>query len=233
MGLRAGLLGGVSFALFGAWDAASSFRAGLVDVLSSAFLYALTGVLVGGLLVGVPIGLVDIWRVPLATVSDVTPRLVYERDVRSQRLGGLISGLMGGLVGGIVTWLTVAYSYAFTGAGCFFFFADCMTVGESIAIGLVFGVMGGVVIGLVGGLVSWFRPGAARSLEAEVGAFRTRHAKRRRDAAGLPSALPHFMHLLETALARQVLRQAGAVYQFRHADLQDRLADHYRRRNAV
>jgi hypothetical protein len=36
-----------------------------------------------------------------------------------------------------------------------------------------------------------------------------------------------FMPLLETALERQVLRQAGAVYQFRHADLQDRLAAHF------
>jgi hypothetical protein len=36
-----------------------------------------------------------------------------------------------------------------------------------------------------------------------------------------------FMPLLETALERQVLRQAGAVYQFRHADLQDRLAERY------
>jgi hypothetical protein len=35
------------------------------------------------------------------------------------------------------------------------------------------------------------------------------------------------MPLLESALDRQVLRQAGAVYQFRHADLQDRLADRY------
>jgi hypothetical protein len=37
-----------------------------------------------------------------------------------------------------------------------------------------------------------------------------------------------FMSLLETARERQVLRQAGAVYQFRHADLQDRLTDRYR-----
>jgi hypothetical protein len=37
-----------------------------------------------------------------------------------------------------------------------------------------------------------------------------------------------FMPLLEKALARQVLRQAGAVYQFRHADLQDRLAARYK-----
>jgi hypothetical protein len=38
----------------------------------------------------------------------------------------------------------------------------------------------------------------------------------------------HFIRLLETALDRQVLRQAGAVYQFRHAALQDRLAAQYR-----
>lgn len=34
-----------------------------------------------------------------------------------------------------------------------------------------------------------------------------------------------FMPLLETALERQVLRQAGTVYQFRHAALQDLLAE--------
>lgn len=32
-----------------------------------------------------------------------------------------------------------------------------------------------------------------------------------------------FMHLLEQAVSRQVLRQAGTVYQFRHAELQDLL----------
>ena len=38
-----------------------------------------------------------------------------------------------------------------------------------------------------------------------------------------------FMPLLESALKQGVLRQAGAVYQFRHADLQDRLAARYER----
>ena len=36
-----------------------------------------------------------------------------------------------------------------------------------------------------------------------------------------------FLPLLEEARERQILRQAGAVYQFRHADLQDRLANQY------
>jgi hypothetical protein len=34
----------------------------------------------------------------------------------------------------------------------------------------------------------------------------------------------HFLHLLEDAFDRQLLRQAGTVYQFRHAALQDHLA---------
>lgn len=33
----------------------------------------------------------------------------------------------------------------------------------------------------------------------------------------------HFIHFMEDALARQVLRQAGSVYQFRHSTLQERL----------
>jgi hypothetical protein len=38
-----------------------------------------------------------------------------------------------------------------------------------------------------------------------------------------------FIRVLEDARHRQVLRQAGAVYQFRHAELQDHLAKIYRR----
>jgi hypothetical protein len=37
------------------------------------------------------------------------------------------------------------------------------------------------------------------------------------------------IQVLEDAHHRQVLRQAGAVYQFRHAELQDHLAEIHRR----
>ena len=40
----------------------------------------------------------------------------------------------------------------------------------------------------------------------------------------------NFRRLLEDALDRQLLRQAGTVYQFRHAELQDHLATHATRR---
>jgi len=72
--------------------------------------------------------------------------------------------------------------------------------------------VGGLVSGLVSGLVV----GAVPSLWLLEVLFRLRGRRVR------------FLPLLETASERQVLRQAGAVYQFRHADLQDRLADRYR-----
>jgi hypothetical protein len=164
-------------------------------------LYASVGGLIIGLIVGVglgvPLGLVDVWRAPLAATSAVTPRVVYRRDVRSHRVGGLMGGLIGCLCAGI-TILPLAWSGA---AGLV----------ELLAFGLAFGVS----LGLLSGLVSGFRVGAAPSLLFTEIALLLRGRRVR------------FMTMLETALARQVLRQAGAVYQFRHADLQDRLADRY------
>jgi hypothetical protein len=81
--------------------------------------------------------------------------------------------------------------------------------------GLAFGLTLGLTLGVVSGLVSGFRAGAAPSLLFTELALLARGRRVR------------FMPLLETALARQILRQAGAVYQFRHADLQDRLAERY------
>jgi hypothetical protein len=135
-----------------------------------------------------------VWLIPLATTSDAIPHLVYQRDVRSH----VVSGLMGGLI-------------------------SCVVFGGLIGIGggdglsdqLLFGLQFGLMFGLPLGLVSGFRAGAAPSLKFAEIALWSRGRRVR------------FMPLLETALARQVLRQAGAVYQFRHADLQNRLADRY------
>lgn len=104
--------------------------------------------------------------------------------------------------------------------------------------GLMIGLVGGVAVGLAAGL----KFGPAFGFEAAI-VFGV--------CAGLPvwmltaqvplvkltelvlacqrSGRVHFLHLLDEALNRQVLRQAGAVYQFRHAALQDRLAETYSR----
>jgi hypothetical protein len=79
------------------------------------------------------------------------------------------------------------------------------------------GLLVGLVVGFVVGLVVGLSGGASSSLLfAEI-------------ALRLRGRWVRFMPLLETALKKQVLRQAGAVYQFRHADLQDRLANRYDR----
>jgi hypothetical protein len=213
---RAGLAIGLAFGLlFG--------LIGLLIGLTEGLLYGLLGLglglllglavgLVGGLVVGVPIGLVGVWRVPLATMSDVTPRLVYQKDVRSH----LLSGLMVGLATGIVVCF-LAVLVALPVAVAFLFIEGRITL-VPFGVALLFGwawIGLALPLGLASGLVSGFRAGAAPSLLFTELALWPRGRRVR------------FMPLLETALARQVLRQAGAVYQFRHADLQDRLADQY------
>jgi hypothetical protein len=168
----------------------------VVDQILAPIVAGLSCGIAGGLVLGVPLGLVDVWLIPLAATSDVTPRLIYKRDVRSHLVSGLIGGLIGGIVGGLPGMLV--------GRG----------LPERLVWGLLFGVAFGLTLGLLNGLGSGFRAGAAPSLKfAEIALWPRRSVR--------------FMPLLETALARQVLRQAGAVYQFRHADLQDRLADRY------
>jgi hypothetical protein len=170
---------------------------GLAQGLLDGALGGLVFGLAFGVVFGVPLGLVDVWRVPLAAMLTVTPHVVYQRDVRSHRVSGLMGGLIGGIVGGILGVLGQAG------------FQDLLFYG------LTFGLAFGLTLGIVSGLVSGFRAGAAPSLLFTEVALLARGRRVR------------FVPMLETALARQVLRQAGAVYQFRHADLQDRLADRY------
>jgi TIR domain len=149
-----------------------------------------------GLLFGLVSWLLDVWRLPLAATLDATPRSVYQRDVRSQLLGGLM-GAVACLLGFSVIY---GLSAGLTGR---------------LEEGL-YGLMLGLVFGPMVGLLFVLAFGAAPSLLLTEIAHRLKGRQVR------------FMPLLETALSRQVLRQAGAVYQFRHADLQDRLADRHK-----
>jgi hypothetical protein len=111
------------------------------------------------------------------------------------------------------------------------------------------GVIGGLMIGVSGGLAA----GVAAGVEFGP-AFGLEAALVFGLAAGLPiwllttqvplvkltelmladqgSGRVHFQRLLDEAFSKQVLRQAGAVYQFRHAALQVRLAETYSLRPA-
>jgi hypothetical protein len=136
-------------------------------------------------------------------------------------------------------WATpIAQTSSATAAGVYH--ADRRTC---IIYGLVYGIAIGLITGLWAGLVAGLRTGSGAGIENGL-------------VFGLPTAfgiglaawlsagqvplvnlteialrrLPdrvHFLPLLEDALGRQVLRQAGTVYQFRHAALQTRLAASY------
>lgn len=73
--------------------------------------------------------------------------------------------------------------------------------------GLVFGLVSGLAVGLVLGLAAGFGPVLRLTVVQMIWCLRGQPVR--------------FIPLLQTALHRQILRQAGAVYQFRHAVLQD------------
>lgn len=97
-----------------------------------------------------------------------------------------------------------------------------------VVLGVIFEPLTGLRIGLLVGLAAGLFFGFAfwnLEEEPEIGAAAALGFAEL--ALLLQGRRVRFMHLLQTALARQVLRQAGGVYQFRHADLQDRLAEQY------
>ena len=159
--------------------------------------------------------------------------------LRSGPVGGLVTGLSYGLLFGLVLGLPVGLGFWLlddvwsrrSAAGGdvtphSVYRKDYQTrlisgLGPGLVFGLIFGylfrVVDGPVVGIVLGLVFGLTNGAVPLLLFTEIALLVRRRRVR------------FMALLETARDRQVLRQAGAVYQFRHADLQDRLADRHRR----
>jgi WD40 repeat protein len=97
------------------------------------------------------------------------------------------------------------------------------------AVALSVGVVAGAFLGATAGLLYAGIAGVTVALLARV-------------TFGVSSALqfaeflvngPRLMRLLEDALAREVLRQAGSVYQFRHAELQDHLARAFQPRQTI
>jgi hypothetical protein len=81
-----------------------------------------------------------------------------------------------------------------------------------LATGLTLGVACGMPVGLAAGLTTGIVPAVAFT---ELTLLVSRRGRVR------------FLRLFEDALGRQVLRQAGSAYQFRHAALQDYLAARY------
>jgi NACHT domain len=219
-----------------------AFRSALVVILCLgglviALLPILVVALVVGLATGLAVGLVswltgsllsllnDVWSMPMADSTEVTPNSMHSKDAQTQ----LVSGLVHGIGRALTLWLTLGVVIALLLATPFiglasravFWLTGGLWVGFPAAAAVLvicalvswLGVtlIIGVISGLVGGLG---RGSAPLLLFSEIG-------------LRLQGEWVRFMPLLEGAMERQVMRQAGAVYQFRHADLQDRLADQY------
>ncbi|MEW9530169.1 NACHT domain-containing protein [Microbispora sp. NPDC049125] len=181
-----------------------------------------------GLVIVLPVGMLAafaLWRV--AGIGSKTGDFV---------LYGLVVGAVGGLTLGLNGWVTtpltsarpqaplitlqrdlqLVYGRSLTfgvALGLAFGFAGTLVNGFSglpggVAAGVAFGVAGGVVFTLTFGFT-----GASSIYFVAVSMLRLRRRVPRR-----------LMSLLEDAHRVGLLRQAGPVYQFRHAKLQDRLA---------
>jgi hypothetical protein len=128
--------------------------------------------------------------------SEGTPQGPLE-SWRNDRMCGLACGLMVGLGSGLWFWLVAALK----GLGPV----------VAVVVGLMFGLILGLPVGLVYGVMSsatWSTTLAWLQLQA------SRHVLAVR-----------LMPFLEDARDRGVLRTVGPIYQFRHAKLQDQLAN--------
>jgi hypothetical protein len=186
-GLGLGLLFGLVFGLVsGLWGANERLGEALRDGLIFGILFGLIALLA--------FWLVEAWHVPVAASLDVSPWVLYQKNMRSL----LIEGPVVGVMGGFAVWVMAAVAGR-----------------QGLRDALPAAIAGGLVFALLAALRSAAGRGAALSLLVTEIALR------------LKARRVQFIPLLQTALEKQVLRQAGAVYQFRHADLQDRLADRF------
>ena len=154
-------------------------------------------------------------------------------------VAGLAVGLAGGLAGALVTGLVFGLSRPTADN------ASPLTPRASwqrdqafgFLAGLVAGLMAGLVVGLMAGLVTGPRAGlvAGPAVGLMLGLISGLTYPKTWSASLTFAQLARcrntpirLMRFLEDARKRDVLRTVGPVYQFRHARLQDRLADHAR-----
>jgi hypothetical protein len=176
---------------------------GLVLGLVFGLVVGLASGLVVGLVVGLVFGLLTtVWwtieGVSPNLAETINPRTVLRHDRQTTFFVALGAGLALGLAVGLASGLASGLA-----AG----------LASGLAAGLAVGLAGGLGVGLVFGLTGSLSETNWASYMLAVTQLAMRHR--------LPWSL---MDFLADAHQRGVLRQAGAVYQFRHIDLQHRLA---------
>ena len=164
---------------------------------ADGFKAALTFGLMVGSMGGFAVGLNKWISTPLSSDRPGTPVGTLRRDLRLMYVRSLVFGLVLGLAFGSAAALTGRLAVGLMGG---------LRVG--LEGGLAFGLAGGVVFALTFGLT-----GASTGYLITVSILFIRRS--------LPFKL---MSFLEDAHRLGLLRQAGSLYQFRHAKLQDYLA---------
>jgi hypothetical protein len=177
------------------------FGVGLALMLGLGLAGGIAGGFVLGLVLVLGLGFVLVFRlagVPSDLAGVTSPGTALARDRQVALLPVFVAGLVAGLVFGL---------------------------GDGLVFGLVFGLGDWLVFGLVAGLVF----GLVAGLVAGLGLSMSRTAwpsyMLTRGWLAFHHHLPwSLMSFLADAHRRGVLRQVGAVYQFRHIELQHRLA---------
>jgi hypothetical protein len=171
---------------------------GVVDTLGYVLFGVVFGFLIVFMLFGLAVGLANAFTDPDSTTSP-SPATSWRNDRRHTVTIGLVVGLVVGLVAGLVSGLVAGLSHGIASALMF-----------AVLLGLMgFGLVSGLVAG-IGISHAWPTTLAAAQL------VKRWHTPLR------------LMNFLDDARSRSVLRTVGPIYQFRHARLQDRLAEQTR-----
>ena len=181
------------------YGATSGLRAGLVDGLVTGLPVGVAFGLIFALAGGFALGLVTLLETPLDTGAAATPvsLLVANRATVLRQI--LVTAPVLAVVIGVGGWVVVALLQGLVGP-----------LSWPLPDGIIVGVVGGVSIALSYALAftAWGQWMVLSRVTLPL-------------AGRLPWALTTF---LDDAYQRGVLRQAGAVYQFRHARLQRHLS---------
>jgi hypothetical protein len=139
----------------------------------------------------------NLWASPIADSPSSTAVGTYRADRRTSIIYGLVYATALGLLAGLLAGLIAGHA-------------------AGPLAGLVAAIGWGLVTALATSLTAWLVAGQVPLVKLTELILIPRHRGN-----------VNFLRLLEEAFARQVLRQAGALYQFRHAALQARLAAIY------
>jgi hypothetical protein len=150
--------------------------------------------------------LLSMWAIAAADLPSSTPAGTYRIERRASLIYGLVYAIAGGLLAGLWAGLVT---------GPLSTTADRPFSGPTA--GFPAGIAFGLAVGGAGWLIVWILSGQISLLKLTELILSLQYRNRIR-----------FMNLLEDASDRQVLRQAGVVYQFRHSELQARLAAMHR-----